>query len=208
MNRITSPELLRAEISGEREDKITNVFLWIMIAVVLVFILLRGFVFATVYVSGTSMYPTLNDGNYLVGDRLAARFGNYGYGSIVTVNTTEKESNGAYKKIIKRVIGLEGDVIDIRLGKVYRNGEEIDEPYLPRGVVTSPHTTPMPYTVKEGEIFVLGDNRGISHDSRYSDYSRIKTSQVYAVIPEWVIKHLDLVQKYYGANLPRNAELN
>lgn len=200
--RITSPDLLRAEITGEREDKTVNVFLWIMIAVVLIFIVLRGFVFTTVYVSGTSMYPTLNNGNYLLGNRLAARLGFYGYGSIVTINTDEREDDGSYKKIIKRVIALEGDTVDISPdGKVYLNGVLLKEDYVQRGVFTSKnHGTEFPHTVGKGEIFVLGDNRGVSKDSRYTVYSHIKTSQVYAVIPEWVINHIDFVQKYYGAD--------
>ena len=200
--RITSPDLLRAEITGEREDKTVNVFLWIMIAVVLIFIVLRGFVFTTIYVSGTSMYPTLNNGNYLLGNRLAARLGFYGYGSIVTINTDEREDDGSYKKIIKRVIALEGDTVDISPdGKVYLNGVLLKEDYVQRGVFTSKNLgTEFPHTVGKGEIFVLGDNRGVSKDSRYTVYSHIKTSQVYAVIPEWVINHIDFVQKYYGAD--------
>jgi signal peptidase I len=65
---------------------------------------------------------------------------------------------------VKRVIGLPGDVIDIRGGFVYVNGQKLDEPYLSQ--TTSPQGGSYPRTVPEGHYFVLGDNRRVSNDSR------------------------------------------
>lgn len=72
------------------------------------------------------------------------------------------------EEYVKRVIGVPGDIIDIDEGQVFVNGAKLIETYLEKGITTE-NTGGMnfPYTVKEGEYFVLGDNRGNSADSRY-----------------------------------------
>ena len=70
---------------------------------------------------------------------------------------------GTSKDFIKRVIGIEGDTVEGRDGEVLVNDEPIEEDYLPEGVETDPFP---PIDVGEGEIFVMGDNRGDSDDSR------------------------------------------
>lgn len=202
MENYNSPDLLRSAISGEKkkEDTITNILLWILVVIVIILVVLKGFVYATVVVSGDSMLPGLNDGDYLIGNRIYASIGKYGYGDIVTIKTGETELNGSEKQIIKRVIGLEGDVIDIRGGIVYRNGNPLNEPYLEPGTLTLPRTgataTAFPHTVGKDEVFVLGDNRGISKDSRHIDYGNIKKSQIFAVIPQWAIDNRNAIRKH------------
>ncbi len=200
MEKINSPELLLSKISGKEEDNVTNIFLWVMIVVVLLFIILRGVVFATVYVSGDSMLPTLHDGDYLLGDRFSALTGAYDVGDIVTIDTGVKVGNDT-KKIIKRIVGLEGDVIELIDGKLYRNGEIVDEPYLDDDEMTYPiyGGAQFPYTVKKGEVFVLGDNRGSSRDSRFTEYLNISVKQIFAVIPDWAIENMDKIEKYIAA---------
>ncbi|PKM51735.1 MAG: signal peptidase I [Firmicutes bacterium HGW-Firmicutes-7] len=67
-------------------------------------------------------------------------------------------------RLVKRVIGLPGDTVDIKEGKVYINDEELIEPYA--NTVTDPKGLAVPFTVQQGEVFVLGDNRAVSLDSR------------------------------------------
>ena len=70
------------------------------------------------------------------------------------------------EEFIKRVIALPGEQLDIKDGKVYVNGRELVEPYLPQGTVTYPGAMKMPITIPPNTLWVMGDNRGNSSDSR------------------------------------------
>ena len=107
--------------------------------------------FRVVNVSGDSMTNTLKNGEKLL---LAGAYTTPEYGDIVVIRRV-----GA-TPLIKRVIGLPGDTIfiDGNDGKVYRNGEPLNEPYV-RGGTTPKRGLESAYTVPEGGIFVLGDNR-------------------------------------------------
>jgi signal peptidase I len=136
------------------------------------------------------MLPNFVDGQYLVGNRFEAFVGDFEYGDVVVVNVEFKDdgtidNNG--KKIIKRIVGLPGDVIDFKNGKLVRNGVVVIEDYIPSDVYSNENGGEgFPYTVKEGNVFVLGDNRAISKDSRTA-YREISNKQIYAVIATWSI---------------------
>jgi len=117
--------------------------------------LLEKFVVTTDRVSGFSMQPTLQNGELLLVDRIVYRFEKPHYGDIVAIKWG---ANG----LVKRVIGLPGDVIQIHGGWVYRNGKKLHEPYT----ATATAGTYGPVTVPANCIFVLGDNRNESRDSR------------------------------------------
>lgn len=125
-----------------------------LIAVSLLFTLF----FRVVNVSGDSMTNTLQNGEKLL---LSSAAGNPKYGDIVVIRR-----DGA-TPLIKRVIGLPGDKIFINnsTGEVFRNGEKLDEPYVKGGYTPSKGLDAV-YTVPEGGIFVMGDNRINSLDSR------------------------------------------
>ncbi|MEJ7761390.1 MAG: signal peptidase I [Thermomicrobiales bacterium] len=98
---------------------------------------------------------------------------------------------------IKRVIGLAGDVIQIRNGSVFVNDVELDEPYIAAGITGC--TTERfcgPVTVPEGSIFVLGDNRNNSTDSRVFGPVPIDDIIGKAWLTYWPMKHFDLVPHY------------
>jgi signal peptidase I len=80
-------------------------------------------------------------------------------------------------ELIKRVIGLPGETIETRDGHVYIDDRPLREPYLPRGVLTDDPPIPR-QKVPKGRVFVMGDNRGDSHDSRFSDIGPIKVSTI------------------------------
>lgn len=111
-------------------------------------------------VHGQSMEPNLHENQRVIVDLLAYRFRAPERGEIIVLDLPERRSG---PPLIKRVIGLPGDLVEIKSGFVYLNGRRLDEPYLDQA--TPGHLPPK--RVPEAQVFVLGDNRGRSNDSRY-----------------------------------------
>ena len=140
-------------------------------AIIVVFAVF-AFVFRILGVDGGSMLPTLRDGDWVAVSGITA---NVERGDIVVV-TQPWERN---VPIIKRVIAVGGDTvyIDFDSCKVYVNGTEIYEPYINEPTRVSGDVE-FPLTVDEGKIFVMGDNRNISLDSRSSQIGLIDENYV------------------------------
>ncbi len=142
-----------------------NVLEWIkdiLIAVVIAALIL---VFLKpIIVQQQSMEPNFHAGDYLLTSRQAYRFfGDPERGDVIVFRSELLDDEGNEKCLIKRVIGLPGDVVEIKSGYVYVNGEEIDEPYVKEQGISGEMDA---VTVPENELFVMGDNRGVSEDSR------------------------------------------
>ncbi|MDO4287900.1 MAG: signal peptidase I [Eubacterium sp.] len=129
----------------------------IVIAVVLAFVI-KMFLFDFVMVQGSSMYPTLENGDRLIINKIEYKIGDPDYGDIIILNYSSSV------EYVKRVIGKGGDTIAIRDQVVYRNGEALQEDYIN----TEPYEDFEEVTVPEGKYFVMGDNRANSSDSRYT----------------------------------------
>jgi signal peptidase I len=129
-------------------------------------------------VDGHSMDPTLHDGEYILVDKISDRVGHVQRGDIVVF----EYPGDTTRDFVKRVIGLPGDTVAVRDGKVFVNGVALSEPYLPPdppnwrqecnaargplwGSVHRPCYTMAPDKVPAGSLFVLGDNRNNSFDS-------------------------------------------
>ncbi len=134
----------------KKKDKFWILFLVIVAAV----ILLRIFVFEFVNVSGLSMYPTLHDGEFIViykVDYTPVR------GDIIVLDSPEQ------MEIVKRVIGLPGEKLEIKGGIVYINDQALDQKYQ---YPTEKKDSMAPLVIPQGNVFVMGDNRDNSADSR------------------------------------------
>lgn len=149
----------------ERCKKNKNLLEWLDSIILAVAVLSLVFTFASraIRVDGHSMDPTLHDQQLLIINSLPYQ---PSHGDIVVIDAYTPHG----QTLIKRVIGVAGDTIDIDFttGTVYRNGEALDEPYTAEPTYTRLDMT-FPVTVPEGTIFVMGDNRNNSLDSRRSD---------------------------------------
>lgn len=145
------------QIEKKPGEAVTSVYDWVGAAVIalVVVALVFSLFFRVVNVDGDSMTNTLKDGEKLLLSGIVTP----DYGDIVVIRREDDTP------LIKRVIGLPGDKISIREGQVYRNGELLKEPYTRDGD-TPNNGLDTAYTVPEGGIFVLGDNRRESLDSR------------------------------------------
>ena len=158
----------------------------IIIAVIIGFLIIT-FVGQRTVVYGSSMEPTLHNYDQLIVEKLSTRFGKLRNGDIITVYVPEYLGEGK-DYIIKRVIGVEGDRVEIRNGKIFLNDNALSEGYI-NGKSTLPvDQENSKVTVPAGKVYVLGDNRlpGASKDSRsigLVDLKRVKGRAFVRVYP-------------------------
>lgn len=147
-----------------------------LIYLVLIYLLCVGvirYVGQKTVVDGTSMSPTLEDGDNLIVDKLSYRFTEPKRFDIIVFRYLYKE-NSYY---IKRVIGLPGETVQIADGYVYINGELLSEKYG-NEVMVNPGRAIQPVTLGPDEYFVLGDNRNVSSDSRDPLVANVAREQI------------------------------
>ena len=139
------------------EREVTEWVFSIVIAVALA-LLIHNFVFQIVRVDGPSMEPTLYTDERMAVTKFSYYFASPKRGDIVVTKFPEDKSN-----YVKRVIGMPGETLEIKDGKVYINGDVLDEPYIKEVILSDYGAIEIP----EGKYMVLGDNRNNSRDSRY-----------------------------------------
>lgn len=146
--------------SREKEDML-NIIKTLGLSIFIAFIISR--VVQPVTINGNSMYPTLKNNDYLLVNKLAYIRKTPDRGDILIFKSGIKDDKNGHKKtLVKRVIGLPGEHLVIRDNIVYINGKLLDEKYL-EGVYTEGNLNVL---VKDDSIFVMGDNREQSVDSR------------------------------------------
>jgi signal peptidase I len=180
---LTQPKAKRSGFFGFLIDVLETLVLAVVLFVSI------NLVSARIRVDGASMEPTLVSGEYVIVSRLSYRLGSPQRGDIIVFHFPRDPK----EEYIKRVIGLPGDVVEVKNGSVYVNGQALDETYLK--VKTN---YPGTWNVPEGQLFVLGDNRNNSSDSHDwgtvpMDYVVGKALLVYWPPPAWgLIDHVPL----------------
>lgn len=145
----------------------------LIIAIIIAFLIMQ--VVKPTIVKESSMEPTLYENNYLLLNRQAYRFGEPKMGDIIVFHSHLTTATGNEKLLIKRVIGLPGDEVTVANGNVYVNGEKLTENYIKDGTTDG---TVLDFKVPEGELFVMGDNRLVSVDSRVEAVGSVKIKSV------------------------------
>ena len=180
--------ILKRNIRDEKRKAINEKyssmnFFVVILALYLVLFFFRNFVYVPIQVVGRSMMPTLENGDMLVVNKTIS----IKRGDVIVFADESKN-----KSFIKRVIGIAGDQIMIKDGIVYRseNGGEF-VPLVEDYISSLTFSENSVYSVPQGKLFVLGDNRMNSSDSRLSYIGLPNVSSVLGVVPNWVINYKD-----------------
>ena len=136
-----------------------------MILTAVVFLGIQVFVAQPFRIQQESMEPTVRPDQYVLVDKLTPRLTGYARGDIVVFEPPSTWADPG-TEFIKRVVGLPGERVALRGGDVYVDGSVLAEPYLPAGVRTEAIGSEQTWTVPAGDVFVMGDNRPDSADSR------------------------------------------
>ncbi|MCH4034338.1 MAG: signal peptidase I [Lachnospiraceae bacterium] len=168
-----SEEQQKQDPNKSTKSTVLSYVIWVGAVVLLAWFLIT-FVAQRTDVNGTSMVPTLEDGDQLICDKISYRFHDPERFDIIIF--PYKYQKNTY--FIKRVIGLPGETVRIDYdGSIYINGEILDEKYgLEK--MTYPGIAEQEITLGDDEYFVLGDNRNVSEDSRYPDVGLIKREDI------------------------------
>ncbi len=184
-----------------------EIFEWVysIVIAIVIAMCIKWLFFDVVKVDGLSMYPTLNDKDRLIVTKLGYE---PKQGDIIILDSTYNKREAYYDRLaeregkdelsgfekltksfslpndvkkvyyVKRVIATEGQTVDLIDGKVYVDGEQLDEPYYSGETYPIDAAVEYPVTVDEDCIFVMGDNRGHSLDSRSSQLGEVKVDAV------------------------------
>ena len=152
---------------GARQHKrssMRNTVEWVAIigAALIAAVVIKTFLIQAFYIPSASMEPTLEIQDRVLVNKLSYRLHDVHRGDVVVFERPPNDK-GEIRDLIKRVIGLPGETVEGRDGTVYVDGRPLREPYLPTGTVTTDFG---PNAVPEDYVWVMGDNRGNSSDSR------------------------------------------
>lgn len=194
---------IKGAITNNRVSKEAIEWTATLLGAIIFSLFIRSYAFASTEVRECSMQDTLFEGQKLIENKIEYHFSKPQRGDIVIINQKTKEgifnifmdnakdmidkfsSNSEHEKtrLIKRIIGIPGDNIDIKNGSIYINGQLYNEVYV-KGI-TLPNKMEFPVTLPENEYFVLGDNREISRDSRELGFINIHNIEGEAILRLW-----------------------
>ena len=163
------------DVRSPRHRRLQSGLEWVAVVIgaLVVALIVKTFLFQAFYIPSASMEPTLEKGDRVLVNKISYDLHDVHRGDVIVFELdSEDVGPDGIKDLIKRVVGLPGDVIESRDGVVYVNDRALDEPYLADGMITGdPEDARNPpierQTVPDDHVFVLGDNRSNSADSRY-----------------------------------------
>ena len=167
------PDALPEEHRGKGASRNALEWVGIVLGALAVALVVKTFLFQAFFIPSLSMYSTLDKGDRVLVNKLSYRLHDVNRGDIVVFERPPSETATDIPDLIKRVVGLSGEQIVIEGGRVLVDGEPLEESYLPEGVTTTADNATNqcpredPCLVPEGELWVMGDNRNDSKDSRY-----------------------------------------
>jgi signal peptidase I len=168
-----SPEPPETDADDKKATRTRSVIEWAVVlgGALVVALLIKAFLIQAFYIPSESMVPTLKIGDRVLVNKLSYNLHDVNRGDLVVFERPPGESDEDIKDLIKRVIGLPGDSIVIKDNAVYVNGERLEENYLPAGTLTKQGRLDCadtnPCKVADDSVWVMGDNREHSYDSRY-----------------------------------------
>lgn len=169
-----------------------------------IFLVVQNFVAQPFQVQQHSMDPTFAQGDYVLVDRLTHLWSPYGRGQVVVFQAPP--STGLGEPLIKRVIGVGGDTVEVRDGHVLVNGAALDEPYLflDEAGVAEPTTATdqSKWVVPGGDLFVMGDHRQVSEDSRIFGPIPVTSVIGRGVVRYWPLSAFGIVATPTYGNVP------
>jgi signal peptidase I, bacterial type len=175
-----------------------------LVLTVVIFFLIQNFVAQPFQVQQHSMDRTFAEGDYVLVDRLSHLWSPYARGQVVVFQPPA--STALKEPLIKRIIGLGGDTVEVRNGQVLVNGVVLDEPYLFRDAAGAAEPTvasdQSQWVVPEGDVFVMGDHRQVSDDSRV--FGPIPVSSVIGlgVVRYWPLSEFGIIATPSYGNVP------
>lgn len=138
-----------------------------LVLTLIIFFVVQNFVAQPYQILQVSMEPTLEPGQYVLVDKLSPHFSDYKRGDVIVFEPPQGfKENGQDVPFIKRVVGVAGDRVEVHDGAVWVNGVKLAEPYVFPGQETDAITDQAAWIVPDGYLFVLGDHRQESQDSR------------------------------------------
>ncbi|MDQ4062793.1 MAG: signal peptidase I [Actinomycetota bacterium] len=163
-------------------------FLIILLAAfAFVFGFIRPFVLEAFQVPSESMVPTFEVGDRFIANKFVYRFWEPAVGDVVVFSSVE----GGDEDLVKRIVALPGDEVTVQNGVLSVNGEVRDEPFVNEGLPD--RSTYGPARVPEGEVFVMGDNRTNSRDSRFFGSVPIENIEGEAIASFWPPSRIKLL---------------